>query len=63
MQRVGRKARAYSLVGLLLVAPLALGATCMVIEPEPEDISYGDESNAEAMQEEQERELNRQTDL
>lgn len=39
----------------LSMAPLALvllGSTCVVIEEEPGDITYGEESNAEAMQEE-----------
>jgi hypothetical protein len=39
---------------LLLVVSLALlGSTCVIVEEGPEDISYGEESNAEAMEEEQ----------
>lgn len=41
---------------LLLLVPLGLallGSTCVIVEEGPEDIPYGEESNAEAMQEEQ----------
>jgi hypothetical protein len=43
----------------LLIVPLALallGSTCVVVAEEPADITYGEESNQEAMQEEMMRE-------
>jgi hypothetical protein len=33
--------------------PLTLGSTCVVIEERPEDIPYSEESNAQAMEEEE----------
>lgn len=49
----------------LLLIPLTLvllGSTCVVIEEGPEDIPYGEESNTEAMQEEQAEEIMRESD-
>ena len=38
---------------LLLLALALLGSTCVIVEEGPRDIPYGEESNAEAMEEEQ----------
>ncbi len=51
---------------LLFVAVLALGclaSTCVVVEEGPYDVPYGEESNAEAMEEEEEAEVIRSSDL
>lgn len=51
---------------LLLVAALAFGclaSTCVVVEEGPYDVPYGEESNAEAMEEEEDAEVIRNSDL
>jgi hypothetical protein len=63
MRRGRRMTRAFSLVGLLLVVPLALGSTCTLVAAGPEDVTDGEESNNQIMQEEDERERERQMEL
>ena len=58
--------RAQLLLLLVLVPALALGAlasTCVVVEEGPADIPYGEESNTQAMEEEEEGEVMRESDL
>ena len=50
----------------LLVAALSVGclaSTCVVVEEGPYDVPYGEESNAQAMEEEEEGEVIRESDL
>ena len=46
--------RAHALLLLVVLLALALlGSTCVIVDEGPKDIRYGEESNAEAMEEEQ----------
>ena len=54
--------RARSLL-LLVLALALLGSTCVIVEEGPEDIPYGEESNAEASQEEMADDVMRDSDM
>jgi hypothetical protein len=50
----------------LLIAALSLGclaSTCVVVEEGPYDVPYGEESNTQAMEEEETGEVVRESDL
>jgi hypothetical protein len=61
----GSEAKVSARAFLLLVVPLALalfGSTCVIVEEGPEDIRYGEESNAEAMEEEMDEDVVRDSE-